>query len=315
VPWRTNLPTLAALAAVLLGFPTEGFTSGGVEISITHAEVQLHIAGPRKRPMPGHEAEYNKSVVEWEKANQPVAVKALAAIEKVVPRYRTKLTLVAKQFNTYGLRELTSEGTSGHADTDGAPWLLTVDLDLYPGGSILSRAQFVLSKRPSKADVRAFSRDVQAAALQILGRTPPTPPTYSAYWLTAANTPPSLLLATVPLDKLTETLTKTPWSAMGWVTFRHAPALLLTTDAKQHLVRNTAGFLVANPTAAKLAGDSLALQVNGSYLPAMTVKPATRVDAVKLINTAVDPALGPDERKALQDDVDFLATLVPAIAR
>lgn len=305
---------LAVLVTVLLGFPKEGFTSGGAEIQITHDEVQVRVAGPRKRPMPGDEAKYNKSVVEWEKANTPLAVKTVEAIEAIVPRYRAKLTLLAKRFGSYGLRDLTSEGTSRDGAGDGA-WLLTVDLDLYPGGQISSQAQFVFDKRPSKADVRAFSRDVQAAVLKSVGRTSPPPPTYFAYWLTDGTAPPSLLLTTVPLVKLTDTLASAPWSPMGWVTFRRAPALLLTTDAKQRIVRNAAGFLVANPTAAKLAGDSLTLQVNGSYLPAMTAKQATRSEAVKLISNAVDPALGADERKAVEDDVDFLATLVPAIAK
>ncbi len=309
---RFNVPALAVLGTVLVGFPTEGFTSGGAEISIIHDEVHLSIAGPRKRPMPGDEAEYNKSVVEWETANTPLAAKAIAAIETIVPRYRKKLTLLAKRFSTYGLRDLTSEGTArdGGGDGNGA-WLLTVELDLYPGGNISSQAQFVFDKRPSKADVRAFSRDVQAAALKSVGRTLPPPPTYLAYWLTDGTTPPSLLLTTVPLAKLTDTLAKAPWSTMGWVTFRRAPALLLTTDAKQRVVRNSAGFLVANPTAAKLTGDSLALQVNGTYLPAMTAKQATRAEAVKLISNAVDP----DQRKAAEDDVEFLSTLVPAIAK
>ncbi len=311
---RFNVPTLAVLVTVLLGFPKEGFTSGGAEISITHDEVQVLIAGPRKRPMPGEEAEYNKSVVEWEKANAPMAAKTVAAIEAIVPRSRAKLTLLAKRFGSYGLRDLTSEGTSPPGDDDG-PWLLTIDLDLYPGGQISSQAQFVLGKRPSKADVRAFSRDVQAAVLTSVGRTSPTPPTYLAYWLTEGTAPPSLLLTTVPLAKLTDTLAKAPWSPMGWVTFRRAPALLLVTDAKQRVLRNSAGFLVANPTAAKLVGDSLTLQVNGSYLPAMTAKQATRAEAVKLLGKAVDPALGPDERKAIEDDVEFLGTLVPALAK
>lgn len=310
-----NVPTLAVLVTVLVGFPEEGVTSGGAEISIIHDEVQVLIAGPRKRPMPGDEAEYNKSVVEWEKANTPMAAKAVAAIEAIVPRYRTKLTLRAKQFATSGLRDLTSEGTARHgSDTDGA-WLLTVELDLYPGGQIASQAQFVLDKRPSKADVRAFSRHVQAAALTSVGRTLPPPPTYLAYWLTHGSAPRSLLLTTVPLTTLTDTLAKAPWSPMGWVTFRRAPALLLTTDAGQRLVRNTAGFLVANPTAAKLAGDSVTLQVNGNYLPPMTARPATRAEVVKLLGNPIDPALGTDERKAVEDDVDFLATLVPAIAK
>lgn len=312
---RVNVPTLAVLVTVLVGFPEEGFTSGGAEISIIHDEVQVRVAGPRKRPMPGDEAEYNKSVVEWEKANTPMVAKAVAAIEAILPRHRTKLTLRAKQFSTYGLRDLTSEGTARHGSEPDGAWLLTVDLDLYPGGQIASEAQFVLDKRPSKADVRAFSRDVQAAALASVGRTLPPPPTYRAYWLTTGSAPRSLLLATVPLPQLPDTLAKAPWLPMGWVTFRRAPALLLTTDEKGRLVRNGAGFLVANPTAVKLAGDAVTLQVNGNYLPAMTAKAATRAEAVKLLGNAIDPALAPDDRKALEDDVDFLATLVPAIAR
>jgi hypothetical protein len=308
--------TLARLAVlvVLFGFPTEGFTSGGAEITITHDEARLRVAGPRKRPMPGDEAAYNKSVVEWEKANRPIAEKVLAAIEKLVPRYRTKLTMLSKSFGVYGLRDLTTEGTSRDGDGDAA-WLLTVDLDLYPGGSISSEAQFVFEKRPSKPDIRAFSRDVQSAALKTLGRTLPASPAYTAYWVTIDGAPPSLLLATVPLAKLGDTLSKTPWSSMGFVTFRRAPALLLEIDAKRHVVRNSAGFLVANPTAAKLDGNALTLQVNGSYLPAMTAKKATRAEAVKVLGNAVDPALAADYRKALEDDVEFLATLVPAIAK
>lgn len=310
-----NVPTLAVLVAVLVGFPEEGFTSGGAEISIIHDEVQVLVAGPRKRPMPGDEAAYNKSVVEWEKANTPTVAKAVAAIESILPRYRTKLTLRAKQFATYGLHDLTSEGTARHGSEPAGAWLLTVELDLYPGGSIASQAQFVLDKRPSKADVRAFSREVQAAALRSVGRTLPPPPSYLAYWLTDGSAPPSLLLTTVPLAQLADVLAHAPWTPMGWVTFRRAPALLLTTDAKGRLVRNGAGFLVGNPTNAKLVGDSVTLQVGGNYLPAMTAKPAKRADAVALLGNAVDPALGADERKALEDDVDFLATLVPALAK
>lgn len=301
---------------ILSVFATEGFTSGGAEIDVTHDYLQVSVATPRKRPMPGDEAEYAKRMTEWEKANRPLVDKAVAAIEAaVLPRYRK--ALAAKRFTASSFKDLTSEGTVRPGGADDAAWRLTVDLDLFPGGSISSVARFVFETRPTKTEVRAFSRDVQAAALKSLGRSLPPSPTYTAYWLTPDTGAPSLLLTTVPLAKLQGTLEKAPWSQMGFETFRRAPALLLTTDEKKFLVRNSAGFLLANPTAAKIepGATSVALQVNGSYLPAMIVKPAARADVVKLLDNPVDPALGADDKKRLEDDLEFLATLKPSLAK
>jgi len=305
-----------------LGFTREALTSGGGEIEITHDYVQVTLATGRKTPMRGDEDAYNKTVVAWEKANQPVAAKAIAAIERdVLSRYRNKLPLIAKGFDAQNLKDLSTEGVARGGGYDDAAWRLTVDLDLYPGADVESRARFVFETRPSKAQVRAFSRDVQAAALRTVGRKLPASPTYTAYWLVAKGASPSLLLATVPLAKLQATLQEAPWHPMSFETFRRAPALLITTEAKRYITGNTAGFLIANPTAAKFepGETSVVLQVNGSYLPAMTVHRASRAEVLKLIDNAVDPSLSPsaaaEQRERVEDDLEFLGTLKPRLAK
>jgi len=313
--------TVLAFVVTSLSFEREGFTSGGGEISITHDHVRVTLATARKTPMRGDEESYNRTVVTWENDNRPVAEKAIAAIEReVLPRYRKKLSLVAKSFDAQNLKDLSTEGVS-RGGYDDASWLLTVDLDLYPGADSGSRAMFVFKTRPSKPEVRRFSRDVQAAALRTVGRKLPAGPSYTAYWLVAEGASPSLLLTAVPLAKLQTTLQGAPWRAPGFETFRRAPALLITTAAKLYITGSSAGFLVANPTAAKFepGETSVVLQVNGSYLPAMKVQKASRAEALKLIENAVDPSLSPaaaaEQRKRVEDDLDFLATLKPALAQ
>lgn len=304
------------------GFSKEGFTSGGGEITIEHPQVKLHFETPRKRPMPGEEAEYGQVVAAWEKSNQPVAEKVIKAIETALPKYRKQVTLVAESFNRNDLSELSAEGTlrRGYTDDTG-PYLLTIDLDVYPGGHISTRVQFVVAKRPTKTALRGFARAVQAATVESLGRTLPPPPTYTAYWLTAQDVEPVLLLSTVPLSKLTETLQAAPWRPMSFETFRVAPALLLTTHNKQFVTGNKAGFLLANPTAAKFdtAADTVILQVNGNYLAPMTVRQAKRAEALQLLAHPVDTSLTAaqqaEARKANADNIDFLDSLKPALAK
>lgn len=300
---------LAQAFLVLVALATEAFTSGGAEIQITHDEAEIFVATSRKRPMPGDEAEYAKSMDAWEKANRPVVERALAAIEQVLPRYRKKLALVPRRFDAPRYNELSSEGVvrGGGDDDDG--WRLTIDLDLYPGAYIENRVRFVFAARPSKADIRAFSREVEAAALKSLGRALPPSPSYTAYWLGDET----LLLSAVPLSKLPDALSATPWRAPSFEAFRRAPALLVTTAAKRHVTVNPTGFMLAHPTAAKLADDGkLVLQVNGTYLPGMTSQKATRAEVVKLFDNAADPKAA---REELEDNLEFLASLKPQLAK
>jgi hypothetical protein len=299
-----------AVWAVLVLFATEAFTSGGAEIEITHDDLQVFVATARKQPMRGEEADYAKRMTAWEQANRPVVDKAVLAIEKdVLARYKKKLPFLAKRFDAQHVKDLSTEGVARPGGYDDAVWRLTVDLDLF-GPFVESRARFIFKSRPSKAEIRAFSRDVQAAALRTVGRKPPPAPTYTAYWLGDD----SLLLATVPLAKLPETLQQAPYRTVGFEAFRRAPALVIQTAGKRHVVKSTAGFLLANPTAAKLEAGSIVLQVNGSYLPALTVRKATRAEAVKVIDHAADPLLSADDRAQLEDDLEFLSTLKPSLA-
>lgn len=314
---RSLTLTVWAFLFVSMTFATEGFTSGGAEIDITHDYVRISMATPRKRPMPEDQEEYNREMVAWETQNRPVAEKALAAIEALLPRYRKTLPLVANSFRSQTLNALSTEGTAGSGGYDDAAWLLTVDLDLYPGGRISSRARFVFKTRPTKTAVRAFSRAVQAAALKSVGRALPRSPSYTAYWLVADGVSPSLLLTTVPIASLQEALQKAPWRPMDYETFRRAPALVFTTENKKHITRNGAGFLLANPTAAKVepGNTAVTLQINGSYAPSMTLHKASRAEVVTLFDNAADPSLSPDDKKALEDDLEFLGTLKPALAK
>lgn len=314
-----RFPTQAVWVFLFLSMSlaTEAFTSGGAEIDITHDYVRISMATPRKQPMPEHQAEYSREMTAWETQNRPVAEKALAAIEALLPRYRKTLPLLAKSFDSQTLIALSTEGTAGSRGYDDSAWLLTVDLDLYPGGSISSTARFVFKTRPTKTAVRAFSRDVQAAALKSVGRTLPPSPSYTAYWLVADGVSPSLLLTTVPLATLRDTLQKAPWRPMGYETFRRAPALVFTTENKKHITRNGAGFLLANPSAAKFepGNTAVSFQINGTYSPSMTLHRASRAEVVKLFDNAADPSLSPDDKKALEDDLEFLSTLKPALAK
>jgi hypothetical protein len=311
-----RLPALAVWSFLVLSmsFAREGVTSGGAQIDITHDYVRISMATPRKRPMPEYQAEYSREMTAWETKNRPVATKALAAIEALLPRYRKTLPLLAKRFDDH-LNTLSTEGIAGSSIYDDSAWLLTVDLDLYPGGSISSRARFVFKTRPTKTAIRAFSRDVQAAALKTVGRTLPPSPSYTAYWLVAEGASPGLLLTTVPLASLPDTLQKSPWRPTDHETFRRAPALVFTTENKKYLTRNGAGFLLANPTNAKLEpGDTaVSFQINGSYSPSMTLHKASRAEVVKLFDNAADPSLSADDKQALEDDLEFLGTLKPAL--
>jgi len=184
----------------------EGFASGNATIQVSRDEVEVLLATFRKIPMPGHEKEYGRKLIAWRKANQVVADRAVAAIESdVLPRYRKTLPLLANSFNAEHINNLSTEGVAREGYDD-AVWLLTVDLDLYPDNSADSRARFVFKTRPSKANVRAFSRDVQAAVLRTVGRKLPASPSYTAYWLVADDMSTSLLLSTVPLAELKTTL-------------------------------------------------------------------------------------------------------------
>ena len=105
--------TVLAFLVTSLGFSREGFTSGGAAIEITHDLVKVTLTTARKTPMPGDEESYNRTVIKWEKDNRPVAEKAIAAIERgVLPRYRKKLSLVAKSFDAQNLKDLSTEGVS-----------------------------------------------------------------------------------------------------------------------------------------------------------------------------------------------------------
>ncbi len=314
-----TFPTLAVWAFLVLSMvsPAEGITSGGAEIDITHDYVRISMATPRKRPMPEYQAEYSREMAAWETQNRPVAAKALAAIEALLPRYRKTLPLLAKSFDAQTLNALTTEGTTDSRVYDDSAWLLTVDLDLYPGGSISSRARFVFKTRPTKAAVRTFSHDVQAAALKSVGRKLPPSPSYTAYWLVADGVSPSLLLTTVSIATLQETLQKAPWRPMDYEAFRRAPALVFTTENKKHITRNGAGFLLANPSAAKVepGNTAVSFQINGTFSPSMTLHRASRAEVVTLFDNAADPSLGADDKMALQDDLEFLGTLKPALAK
>jgi hypothetical protein len=289
----------------------QALASGGGEVHVTRDKVQVSLQGPRKRPTPDYAQEWSRQVEAWNKDKQVVANKVVAAIEKdVLPRYRT-WKVVAKSFGAGNYRDLSGEGISRSNDPTDSDvlWRLTIDLDLYPAGDVATKAVFMLKARPSKADVRAFTRDVQAAAAKVMGRTLPAKPTYAAFWLVADDGATSLLLSTVPLAKLGESLEKAPWRPMGFETFRRAPALLILTDGRKSIAPNNAGFLLANPTAANVeaTGASVVLQVNGTYLPAMKVSSAKRAEVVRLIESA------PASERA--DDVEFLATLKPALAK
>lgn len=311
--------TLAVWAFMFLsiGLATEGLTSGGAEIFITHDYARISMETPRKRPMPDHQAAYIREITEWETANRPVAEKALAAIESLLPRYRKKLPLLAKSFDLHALNDLSTEGTSGSRVNDNSAWLLTVDLDLYPGGRISSNAHFVFKTRPTKTAVRAFSRDVQAAALKSVGRTLPRSLSYTGYWLIADGVSPSLLLTTVPLATLQDALEKAPWRPMGYEAFRRAPALVFTTENKKHITRNRAGLLLANPSSAKFEPGNAAVSflINGTLSPPMTLHRASRAEVVKLFDNAADPSLSPDDKKALEDGLEFISTLKRALAK
>jgi hypothetical protein len=315
------LTSIIAIVGVA-SFAKEGFTSGGGEITIEHDLVKIHFATSRKEPMPGDEAAYNKQVVAWEKANRPVAENVLAAVEAVLPKFSKKVSLVAKSFARSDLSQLSAEGTlrSGYTDETG-PYLLTIDLDVYPGEYIGTEVQFVVAKRPAKADLRNFAHAVQAAAVAARGRKLPAALSYTAYWLEAKGAEPAMLLSSVPLAKLTETLQATEYRMMGYETFRNSPALLLTTHNKQFITRNSAEFLVANPTGAKFdaAANTVTLQVNGNYMEPMTARKAKRTEALNLlahpVDTTLKPAAQTEARKALADDIDFLDSLKPALAK
>jgi len=318
---RLTITGLIAIVGVA-SFAKEGFTSGGGEITIEHDQVKLHFATSRKQPMPGDEAAYNQQVLAWEKANQPIAAKVLDAIEAVVPRFSKQVSFVSRSFDRDGLSHLSAEGIlrPGYTDASG-PYLLTVDLDVYPGQSIHTEVAFVIAKRPTKAAVRSFARAVQAAAIATRGRALPAAPSYTAYWLEAKDAEPAMLLSTVPLAKLTETLQDTGYRMMGYETFRAAPALLLTTHNKQFITRNSAEFLIANPTGAKFdaTGKTVTLQVNGDYMQPMAVRKAKRSEALSLLDHPVDTALKAEAlteaRKGLTDDIDFLDSLKPLLAK
>lgn len=313
--------TIVAFMITSLAFTKEGFTSGGGQIDVTHDLVRVTLTTGRKTPMPEHAAAYEEKISQWEQANQPVAEKVAAAIERNVLRtYRTKLRLIPKRFASQDLVELSSEGITREGAPADAALLLSVPLDLFPGGDVRSTAMFVLEKRPGKAEVRAFSRDVQAAARRAIGKKPAAKLRYTAYWLVADAAQPTLLLTTVPVAKLQATLEETPWSPMGFETFRRAPALVIETQAKTFATRNSAGLLIANPTAAKMdtAAGTVVLQVNGSYLPAMKVQKATRAQALRLLRNPVDPSLdstaAAEARKQAIDDIEFLGSLTSSLA-
>ena len=314
---------LLTVGIVLVVQAKEAFTSGGGEINITHEHVQITFATARKMPMPGDEEAYNKEVVAWEKANQPLATKVIAAIESnVLPTYRDKFTFVAGGFTQSELSRLTSEGTVPTSYRDTGPYLLIVPLDVYPGEYIQSRAMFVVQTRPSKAMVRKFAAEVQTAALATQDRKPPPPRQLTAYWATppSQGARPSLLLLDVPIATLPEALRQAPWHEIGYENFRRAHALLLDTYRKTFITPNSAEFLLANPTGAKFdaAKNLITLQVNGSYLPPMKIKKATRAQTLLLLSTPLDPTLAPSVRQAArerwQDDIDFLDSLKAELA-
>lgn len=311
-----------ALVSVLQA--KEAFTSGGGEINITHEHVQITFATSRKIPMPEDEERYSKEVVAWEKANEPLAAKVIAAIESnVLPTYRSKFTFVAGGFAQSELSRLTSEGTIPSSYRDTGPYLLIVPLDMYPGEYIQSRAMFVVQTRPSKAMVRKFAYDVQTAALATQDRKSPPPRKLTAYWATPTSrgARPALLLLDVPLATLSEALQHAPWHEMGYETFRGAHALLFETDRKKFITPNSAEFLIANPTAAKFdaAKNLITLQVNGSNLPPMKIQKATRTQALLLLSAPLDPSLAPSVRIAARerwlDDIEFLESLKSELAK
>jgi len=101
---------------------------------------------------------------------------------------------------------------------------------------------------------------------------------------------------------------------MNLESFRRAPSLVLTTAKQKLVTTNGAGLLLANPTAAKLeANGDLAIQVNGTFHAAAKVQKATKTDAVRLLRNPLDPALHPDDRARLADDVEFLESLATDI--
>lgn len=313
------------LWVLLLGLllPAESAASGGGHIQLTRPMVQVTFETPRKTPTPQGRAAWAKRVAEWEATNKPVAEKVAAAIEGVLPRYKAKLEIVANGFAGDGgsYRQLSSEGVAEAGGDEGARWRLDVDLDLFAGTSNTSRARFVFETRPSKTDVRAFSRDVQAAALKVVGHRLPPLPTYTAYWLSDDGRDATLLLTSVPLAKLTETLDAQQWREPSFETFRTAPALVLTTKDRKYITRNGAGFLLANLTGATVdpGEGALSYQANGSTSPKLRVTKAARADVLKLLDAVIDPSLEPadaaTERKQVENDAEFLQTLKPLLAK
>ena len=304
----------------------EAFTSGGGEINITHEHVQISFATSRKIPMRGEEASYAKDIAAWEKATTPIANTVTTAIEaSVLVTYRSKLNLVSNSFASNTLGRLNSEGVVPRDQPATGPFLLTVQLDMFPGQYIQSSAKFVVQTRPSKALVRDFVRDVQAAALASEGRKLPAPRQLTAYWVSptgksTTHPRPGLLLVDVPLPTLPETLQQAQWHEMGYETFRSAHALLLETDRKKFIMPNNAEFLLANPTAAKFdaAKNLITLQVNGSYLPPMKIQKATRAQTLVLLASPLDPSLAPSvmvaARERWMDDIEFLESLKSELA-
>ncbi|CAN5470072.1 hypothetical protein BH10BDE1_BH10BDE1_25740 [soil metagenome] len=282
--------------------------SGSGAVTVTRPKVQVELRSNHKIPMRGDERSYADSISAWEAATQKAAEELTSLLEKLPSAYRSKIEFLADEFNSQTtMSELDSEGAvSRSSSTDGPHYRLV----LHPlqgrqvhGGYVT--VSFVLKTKPPAQEVRKLAFDVEATVRKFAGiEAAKAFEPYGVYWLVGTAEPrqKSILFSKEALAQLAQKIADEPSAEMGYATFRKWPAFVIQLQENGKMKKNKAGFLLANPTAAKFDEnfEEVQFQINGSMLPAFKIIRATRDEILKVIETPVE-----DSKK----DIEFLESI------